>query len=84
MRVRAPGAAGAACAERGPQGDSPGGPLCVLGRGPLVGRRLQASHRPACGAARPRLAQGMRHERYARGSRARSGNLPPCGALSAL
>ena len=84
----------APCAPRAPRaphaprearrGIAPAGLSVFWGEGPWPSGVFWLPHRPACGAARPRLAQGMRHECYARGSRARSGNLPPCGALSAL
>ena len=79
LRVRASGAACAACAERGPQGNIPAGLFASWGEGPRSGGVFRPPHRPACGAARARLAQGTRQECYARGPRARSGNLPPCG-----
>ena len=74
----------AACAGRGPRGDVPLRAFAFWGEGPWSGGVFWLPHRPACGAVRPRLAQSTRHECYARGSRARSGNLPPCGVLSAL
>lgn len=67
-------------AERGPRGMLPlAGLFAFWGEGPRSGGVFRPPHRPACGAARARLAQGTRQECYARGPRARSGNLPPCG-----
>lgn len=58
---------------------APAGLFAFWGEGPRSGGVFRPPHRPACGAARARLAQGTRQECYARGPRARSGNLPPCG-----
>lgn len=67
-------------ALRGPRGEvPPAGLFAFWGEGPRSGGVFRPPHRPACGAARARLAQGTRQECYARGPRARSGNLPPCG-----
>lgn len=49
------------------------------GEGPRSSGVFRPLHRPACGGARARLAQGTRQECYARGPRDRSGNLPLCG-----
>ena len=77
---RARGGRFSICAGRGPRGDvAPAGLFAFWGEGPRSGGVFRPPHRPACGAARARLAQGTRQECYARGPRARSGNLPPCG-----
>ena len=58
---------------------APAGLSVFWGEGPRSGGVFRPLHRPACGGARARLAQGTRQECYARGPRDRSGNLPPCG-----
>ena len=57
----------------------PAGLSVFWGEGPRSSGVFRPLHRPACGGARARLAQGTRQECYARGPRDRSGNLPLCG-----